>query len=155
MYLRMYLHGVEGGDDIVTLGPTPCITTLRGAVSLVQLTQFHNQPKESCNVLPMQGLWLRKLYLAWFLEPESLNGQYTDPLGKSRVQAAEACRPSRGRCRRWSRGRKPGTCAALVDFEASRNPKQPQGHLQPQNCHLFAWVTYKFDLGLYDKNRQK
>ena len=33
------------------------------------------------HILPVEGFCFQKLYLAWRLEPESLNGQYMDPLG--------------------------------------------------------------------------
>ena len=37
----------------------------------------------------IKGLWFQKLYLVWFLGPESLNGQHMKPLGN--YQQAPGC----------------------------------------------------------------
>ena len=36
---------------------------------------------QKVHILPVWGLWFQKLYHVWCFEPESLNGQYMEPLG--------------------------------------------------------------------------
>ena len=74
--LRDYLsHAHEPHARLVSC------TTLQTHQGAQTLFRFGGYLKNS-KTRRVHILWLQQLYLVWFLEPESFNGQYMDPLGK-------------------------------------------------------------------------
>ena len=80
--------GVRHMGGWQNVGPLLC--PLNSRCRVILRTQKKTTILTTTHILPIEGLWFQRLYLVWFLEAESLNGQYMDPLGNMCENTSQA-----------------------------------------------------------------